>query len=330
MCTERGRKLSVSQGLSEVLKATGAGSSRTSSSDIDRQAVPPRTPTPTKRNQRRKRLNRILSRRSPVIGSPLQVEHLVHVQVDPTSRYGFSGLPRKWEALLEKSGIQREEALDNPRDLIDVLNYSRGSFPRLLYEDEEEEPELGEPLELGPIEGVPPPSLLFLAEHKGGDFIVEDPYKAFQGMRKIGEGFAGSVFQATDPLGRDVAVKRIKVDNEEELEVVRSEVLMMGSINHECLVRCFGAYHWEDVAWISMEFVGGGSLANLLNDFRQDRRGSLDENYIAYIMANVMRVSSQSRLVLCCMLFSTCCADGCFFPLSALYCSRNLFCSTGT
>jgi len=274
------------RGLSEVLKATQGSLESQRSSDVDVVPPPQTTPTPTKRNPRLKRqLNKFLSKKSPVIGSPLQLQHTVHVKVDLTSKFGFSGLPQQWESMLERSGIKRQEALENPRDLIDVLNYTRGSFPRILYDDSDEEIRAMES-EYG-REDVNR-SLLFLAEHQSGDFIEEDPYKTFKDMKKVGEGYTGSVFRAVDPLGRDVAVKRIKVDTEDDLETVRAEVQLMRSIVDDRLVRCFGAYLWESVAWISMEYVNGGSLAQLLKDFVNDGRGSLDEEYIAYIMRAIL------------------------------------------
>mmetsp|Transcript_28054 Transcript_28054/g.110301 ORF Transcript_28054/g.110301 Transcript_28054/m.110301 type:complete len:540 (-) Transcript_28054:2553-4172(-) len=280
------------RGISEVLKAAGSRSSTTRRASVEPDtsqttAAAMKLTTPTKRNPRLKRLNKVFSRKSPVIGSPIQIAHTVHVKVDLRNKYGFTGLPTKWEKLLEDSGIDREEALENPRDLIDVLNYSRGSFPRLLYEDDAESED---ELNLANRSAVAVPrSLLFLAEHQEGDFVEEDPYTAFKEMQKIGEGFAGSVFRAIDPLGRDVAVKRIKVGSEEQLEIVRMEVNIMSSINHDCIVACFGSYLWEDVAWISMEYVDGGSLAQLLRELDYNSTGALQEAHIAYIVSQVLR-----------------------------------------
>eukprot|EP00188_Purpureofilum_apyrenoidigerum_P002960 Plantae.Rhodophyta-Purpureofilum_apyrenoidigerum.ctg3003.p1 GENE.Plantae.Rhodophyta-Purpureofilum_apyrenoidigerum.ctg3003~~Plantae.Rhodophyta-Purpureofilum_apyrenoidigerum.ctg3003.p1 ORF type:complete len:527 (-),score=85.61 Plantae.Rhodophyta-Purpureofilum_apyrenoidigerum.ctg3003:383-1963(-) len=272
------------RGLSEVLKVTQGSLQPQYSSDSEALPAAPKTPTPTKRNPRLKRqFNKFLVKRSPVIGSPLQLQHTVHVKVDPASTFGFSGLPSQWESMLERSGINRQEALENPRDLIDVLNYTRGSFPRILYDDDEVSAVQND----DGREKVNR-SLLFLAEHQSGDFIEEDPYKAFKDMKKVGEGYTGSVFRAVDPLGRDVAVKRIRVDTEEDLDTVRSEVQLMRSIIDDRLVRCFGAYLWEDVAWISMEYINGGSLAQLLKDFNDGNRGNLDEEYIAYIMRAIL------------------------------------------
>lgn len=61
------------------------------------------------------------------ISHPSGIRHEVHVKLDASNPTGFAGLPRAWETILMYSGILRDEALSNPRAVIDVLNFSKRS-----------------------------------------------------------------------------------------------------------------------------------------------------------------------------------------------------------
>lgn len=56
---------------------------------------------------------------------PTDVTHAVHVRLDPTHPTGFAGLPSAWETILLYSGIEREEAMKHPQEVVDVLNFSK-------------------------------------------------------------------------------------------------------------------------------------------------------------------------------------------------------------
>ncbi len=58
---------------------------------------------------------------------PLRTRHEVHVRLDPNNPTGFAGLPRAWESILLVSGILRDEAMQNPEALVDVLNFSESN-----------------------------------------------------------------------------------------------------------------------------------------------------------------------------------------------------------
>lgn len=61
------------------------------------------------------------------VSHPFGMKHEVHVRLDPTNPTGFAGLPRAWETILMYSGILRDEAMANPKAVIDVLNFSKRS-----------------------------------------------------------------------------------------------------------------------------------------------------------------------------------------------------------
>lgn len=56
------------------------------------------------------------------ISAPLDFVHEVHVGFDPGTGE-FSGLPDQWSALLQVSGITKNEIAKNPQGVVDVLNF---------------------------------------------------------------------------------------------------------------------------------------------------------------------------------------------------------------
>lgn len=56
---------------------------------------------------------------------PTAVNHAVHVRLDPSNPTGFAGLPPAWENILLYSGIPKDEALQHPQELVDVLNFTK-------------------------------------------------------------------------------------------------------------------------------------------------------------------------------------------------------------
>lgn len=61
------------------------------------------------------------------VSHPFGMKHEVHVKLDASNPTGFAGLPRAWETILMYSGILRDEAMANPKAVIDVLNFSKRS-----------------------------------------------------------------------------------------------------------------------------------------------------------------------------------------------------------
>eukprot|EP01036_Dinobryon_divergens_P032555 gene32555-42171_t len=57
------------------------------------------------------------------ISSPYNFKVLHHVQADPHSSTGFSGLPLPMRQVLKASGITKEETDRNPQAVLDVLTF---------------------------------------------------------------------------------------------------------------------------------------------------------------------------------------------------------------
>jgi len=105
-------------------------------------------------------------------------------------------------------------------------------------------------------------------------------------MKKIGEGTFGDVFVGLDIRSLEkVAIKKMDLKENYEEDVI-TEVDMMNTLRHPNVVKYISAYRVQDFLWIIMEFMGGGSLTDIL-----DLHKILDikEEYIARFMVESLK-----------------------------------------
>lgn len=92
----------------------------------------------------------------------------------------------------------------------------------------------------------------------------------------LGRGAAGTVYDAWDPIiRRQVAIKTVKLptsddpDTQEELDRFRREAQAAGRLSHANIVPVFDYGETAEIAYIVMEYVGGGSLKKLMDEHKQ-------------------------------------------------------------
>jgi serine/threonine-protein kinase len=92
----------------------------------------------------------------------------------------------------------------------------------------------------------------------------------------LGRGAAGTVYDAWDPIiRRRVAIKTVKLptsddpDTQEELDRFRREAQAAGRLSHANIVPVFDYGENTEIAYIVMEYVGGGSLKKLMDEYKQ-------------------------------------------------------------
>lgn len=108
----------------------------------------------------------------------------------------------------------------------------------------------------------------------------ENPLKQFCSITKIGEGTFGEVFVGTDRRSLDkVAIKKMDLNDNYEEDLI-TEIQMMQSSKHENIVRYMDSYKWGEDLWVVMEYMGGGSLTEILEQFKHVR---MTEEQIALI-----------------------------------------------
>lgn len=216
-----------------------------------------------------------------IVGAPTHFQHKTHVKVDPSSPTGFAGLPREWEIMLKHSGINREMALKNPEELLDVLqvSYDKQYYPEKVIDYHFNQMKINEATRVDNT----------VLKNWEPSFIHANPLKVFKDVVKIGQGSSGSVYRGFDPRRNvQVAIKHIVPKSEEDLTLFKFEVAVMSSAFHHNLVKCYNSYKLGENLFIVMELADAGSLTDVL-DYLNDRRLHLNEPEIAYICREVLQ-----------------------------------------
>uniref|UniRef100_A0A8C6WWV1 Protein kinase domain-containing protein n=1 Tax=Neogobius melanostomus TaxID=47308 RepID=A0A8C6WWV1_9GOBI len=72
------------------------------------------------------------------------------------------------------------------------------------------------------------------------------------------------LFQARNKETQELtALKRIKMEPEEDFSVIQQEIIIVKSCKHPNIVAYYGSYIQDSELWICMEFCGGGSLQDV-------------------------------------------------------------------
>jgi len=207
------------------------------------------------------------------VSSPYQIKHPVHV--DFNSATGFQGLPKEWEVMLS-GNISKDEVLENPDAVLDVLEFQSNIIKQEAQKasQAEAEGESATPRSVG--HALPAERLISL-----NDLVSkENPKKLYLDPRKIGEGAAGEVFLAKSAAsGKEVAIKKMKL-NAQNLKLLTEEIHIMKESAHNNVVRYFESFRVDDKLWVVMEFMDGGCLTEILEQFENVK---MNEEQIAWV-----------------------------------------------
>jgi tetratricopeptide (TPR) repeat protein len=95
-------------------------------------------------------------------------------------------------------------------------------------------------------------------------------------LRELGTGGMGTVYLAHDErMDREVALKvmaRHRGLSEKAGKRFEQEAWIAGRLDHPALVKVYERGTWEDLSYFSMEYVDGGSLADVLENLRRTGR----------------------------------------------------------
>ena len=113
----------------------------------------------------------------------------------------------------------------------------------------------------------------------------QDPRKIYADFQEIGKGVSGTVQLARDTrTGMNVAIKQMVIAKQAKKEVLTNEILIMKESHHDNIVNFLDAYMVDGEIWVSMEFIDGGALTDVI--FANENL--LTEPHIAFVCYKVL------------------------------------------
>ncbi|TXG66867.1 hypothetical protein EZV62_008142 [Acer yangbiense] len=105
----------------------------------------------------------------------------------------------------------------------------------------------------------------------------------FSQLELIGRGSFGDVYKAFDKeLNKEVAIKVIDLEeSEDEIEDIQKEISVLSQCRSPYITEYYGSYLQQTKLWIIMEYMAGGSVADLVGQ-------PLDEVSIACILRDLL------------------------------------------
>ncbi|KAH0785551.1 STE family protein kinase [Histomonas meleagridis] len=196
-----------------------------------------------------------------LISEPQSCEHEVHVSMN--SETGLTGLPEWMERQLQNSGINRQQVLAHPSEVIQVMNFMQGST----------EPKPKPNTQVTP---VPRP----IDVHR---IPIVDPKTILSDIEQIGSGGTSTVFRAKlNSTGQTVAVKAIDLAHNER-PIIENEIEVQRALRSENIVQIHSVVESKNWLYIIMEYINGGMLTDVLTIC------NLTEPNIAYFVQKVLK-----------------------------------------
>ncbi|KAG6607887.1 Serine/threonine-protein kinase svkA, partial [Cucurbita argyrosperma subsp. sororia] len=115
--------------------------------------------------------------------------------------------------------------------------------------------------------------------------IAEAVAARFSSLELIGRGSFGDVYKGFDKeLNKEVAIKVIDLEeSEDEIEDIQKEISVLSQCRSPYITEYYGSYLHQTKLWIIMEYMAGGSVADLLQT-----GPPLDEMSMACILRDLL------------------------------------------
>jgi len=113
------------------------------------------------------------------------------------------------------------------------------------------------------------------------------PRERYEKINIIGKGNYGTVWKALDKkTGKAVAIKIIDLENSgEEIDDVQKEIAALSKMSSKNVTRYHESFVEKNCLWIIMEYLGGGSVRDVIVS---NGENGLGEDYIAIILKEVL------------------------------------------
>ncbi|KAL8505795.1 hypothetical protein ACS0TY_016860 [Phlomoides rotata] len=115
--------------------------------------------------------------------------------------------------------------------------------------------------------------------------LLEASGSRFSDLELIGRGSFGDVYKGYDKeLKKDVAIKVIDLEeSEDEIEDIQKEIAVLSECRSPYITEYYCSYLHQTKLWIVMEYMAGGSVADLIQPNQP-----LDEISIAWILRDLL------------------------------------------
>lgn len=115
--------------------------------------------------------------------------------------------------------------------------------------------------------------------------LVEATGFRFSDLELIGRGSFGDVYKGFDrELNKEVAIKVIDLEeSEDEIEDIQKEIAVLSQCRCPYITEYYGSYLQQTKLWIIMEYMAGGSVADLIQP-----NHPLDEMSMACILRDLL------------------------------------------
>lgn len=207
------------------------------------------------------------------ISAPVSFTHNVHVSVDRSKASGFLvNLPEEWVRKLKEAGIPESEIKENPVMIMDVLTAYLAP-PNLRFARSRD---------------LPPDERAVVRDLKALVNPSKDPYAIYKLLGSdLGEGGTGVVKLGEDRrTGQLVAIKLVTV-RPQDVEELAAEIYIMKNSFHSSLVGFYDSFLVEGRLWICMEYMGEGSLTELI--FGQREHVKFTEAHMRYVLYHILQ-----------------------------------------
>lgn len=106
----------------------------------------------------------------------------------------------------------------------------------------------------------------FFVEMADAAGLAEAAGSRFSSLELIGRGSFGDVYKGFDKeLNKEVAIKVIDLEeSEDEIEDIQKEISVLSQCRSPYITEYYGSYLNQTKLWIIMEYMAGGSVADLL------------------------------------------------------------------